>query len=128
MSPVVRQQFSRRQHIFKDYEFRVFEIELLPRHPRSEEEFARFAQRISAEKENVLPSPTEILHLRTLGGRPISETARIILQESGEIEITPKRDLSTSSDFELADTRPVVTRGRSASDGLLDQCPLWQVD
>ena len=117
--PVFRQQFSRRQHIFKDYEFRLFEIQLLPRHPRSEEEFARFAQRISKENENVLLSRTEILHLQTLEGRPISETARIILQEIGEIETTRKQDLSTMLDLELSDTRPLVTRGRVQLTGSL---------
>ena len=117
--PVIRQQFSRRQHVFKDYEFRLFEIELLPRHPRNEEEFARFAQRVTTDNENVLLSPTEITHLRTLEGRPISETARIILQEIGEIEAAQKQDLSTMLDLELSDTRPLVTRGRVQVSGSL---------
>ena len=112
LSPVVRQQFSRRQYVFKDYEFRLFEIELLPRHPRNEEEFARYAQRVSAANENALLSRTEILHLRSLEGRPISETARMLLQELGEIEPTRKHDLSSMLDLELSDTQPTVTRGR----------------
>ncbi len=112
LSPVVRQQFSRRQHVFKDYEFRLFEIEFLPRHPRNEAEFLRFAQRISTENENVLVSQTEILHLRTLEGRPISDTARLILQEIGEIKTSRKQDQSTMLDFDLSDARPLVNRGR----------------
>ena len=112
LKPVVRQQFSRREHVFKDYEFRLFEIELLPRHPRDSEEFARFAQRFSSEHENVLLSRTEIQHLRTVEGRPISETTRMMMQEIGEIEPNKKRDLSTMLDLELADERPLVNRGR----------------
>ncbi len=112
LPPVVRKQFSRRQHIFKEYEFRLFEIKLLPRHPRTEEEFIRFAQRISPGNENLLLSRTEILHLRTIDGRPISETARIILQEIGEIESTRKGDQSTLLDLELSNARPLVNRGR----------------
>lgn len=112
LPPVVRQQFSRREHVFRDYEFRLYEIELLPRHPRNEEDFMRFAQRLSEDHENVLLSPTEIEHLRTSEGRPISETARTILQEIGEIEMSHRQDLSTMIELELDDTRPKVTRGR----------------
>ncbi len=112
LKPVVRQQFSRREHVFKDYEFRLFEIELLARHPRDRDEFARFAQRFSDAHENVLLSRTEIQHLRTAEGRPISETTRMILQEIGEIEPTQKRDRSTMLDLELEDERPLVNRGR----------------
>ncbi len=117
--PVVRQQFSRRQHIFKDYEFRVFEIELLPRHPRSEEEFTLFTQRFLAERENVLLTPAEINHLRTLNGRPVSETTRIVLQVVGEIESRTAADEATTLAFHLDELRPLVTRGRAQISGSL---------
>ena len=118
-TPVVQQQFSRREHIFKEYEFRVFEIELLPRHPRNEDELANYAQRMTAEHESVLLSRTEIEHLRTLTGRPISETARIILQEIGEIPPNRGADYSTHLEFHLDELRPLVTRGRAQISGSL---------
>ena len=118
-TPVVQHQFSRRDHIFKDYEFRVFEIELLPRHPRTEEELAAFAQRMTSQHESVLLSRTEVEHLRTLTGRPISETARIILREVGEIEAQNTADFSTHLEFHLDELRPLVTRGRAQVSGSL---------
>lgn len=112
LKPIIRQQFSRREQVFKDYEFRLFDVELLPRHPRDSEEFARLAQRFSGAHENVLLSRIEIQHLRTVAGRPISETTRMILQEIGEIEKSNKKDLSTMLDLELDDDQPLVNRGR----------------
>ena len=117
--PVVRQQFSRRQHIFKDYEFRVFEIELLPRHPRNEEEFSHYEQRFLSGAENVLLTPAEINHLRTVNGRPVSETTRIVLQIVGEIETRKTRDQATTLAFHLDELRPLVTRGRALISGSL---------
>ena len=117
--PVVRQQFSRRQHIFKDYEFRVFEIELLPRHPRNEEEFNHFEKRFSPGAENVLITPAEINHLRTIHGRPVSETTRIVLQVVGEIESKSVQDQATTLAFHLDELRPLVTRGRAQISGSL---------
>jgi len=118
-SPVVRQQFSRRQHIFKDYEFRVFEIELLPRHPRNEQEFAHFEQRFLSGAENVLLTPAEINHLRTVNGRPVSETTRIVLQIVGEIETRNTQEQATTLAFHLDELRPLVTRGRAQISGSL---------
>ncbi len=118
-TPVVQHQFSRREHIFKDYEFRVFEIELLPRHPRNQEELAQFAARMVTQHESVLLSRAEIEHLRTLTGRPISETARIILQEIGEIDARRGTALSTHLEFHLDELRPLVTRGRALISGSL---------
>jgi hypothetical protein len=117
--PVVRQQFSRRQHIFKDYEFRVFEIELLPRHPRNDEEFSHFEQRFLSGAENVLLTPAEINHLRTITGRPVSETTRIVLQVVGEIESKSMQDQPTTLAFHLDELRPLVTRGRAKISGSL---------
>ena len=117
--PVVRQQFSRRQHIFKDYEFRVFEIELLPRHPRTEEEFSHMKRRFTVEGENVLLSAAEINHLRTVNGRPVSETTRIVLQVVGEIEMRDAQEKATTLAFHLDELRPLVTRGRAQISGSL---------
>ncbi|MDX1415814.1 MAG: AAA family ATPase [Candidatus Promineifilaceae bacterium] len=110
--PIIQQQFSRREQVFKDYEFRLFEIEFLPGHPRDSEEFGRYAQRFLDQYENVLLSRIEIQHLRTATGRPISETVRMILQAIGEVELSNKRDMSTMLDLELDDERPLVNRGR----------------
>ncbi|MCA9956934.1 MAG: phosphotransferase, partial [Anaerolineales bacterium] len=111
--PVQKRQFSRREYVFKDYEFRIFQIELLPRHPLSREEFDWYAQRFSKDRENILVSRAEIERLRTIDNRPISETTRMILQELGEITSTEGSDLMVSLDFELETEDVVVSRGRA---------------
>ncbi|MFN2135857.1 MAG: phosphotransferase [Candidatus Promineifilaceae bacterium] len=117
--PVIEQQFSRRQHIYKDYEFRVFELELLPRHPRNAEEFAHFEQRLTSDSENVLLSAGEIGHLRTVDGRPISETTRVVLQVIGEIPLDDRTGSEPILAFHLDELRPLVTRGRAQITGSL---------
>ena len=117
--PVIRQQFSRRQHIFKDYEFRMFEIELLPRHPRNEEQFDLYAKRFTTDADNVLLTPIEINHLRTVNGRPVSETTRIVLQAVDEIETQSIAEQATTLAFHLDELRPLVTRGRAQITGSL---------
>ncbi|MCB8925244.1 MAG: phosphotransferase [Ardenticatenaceae bacterium] len=111
--PVNKRQFSRREFVFKDYEFRIFQIELLPRHPITREEFDWYAQRFSTDRENVLVSRAEIERLRTIDNRPISDTTRMILQELGEITATVGSDLLVSLDFELENEDVVVSRGRA---------------
>jgi 8-oxo-dGTP pyrophosphatase MutT (NUDIX family) len=111
--PVLKRQFSRRQYVFKDYEFRIFQIEMLPRHPLTREEFDRYAQRFSEERENILVSRAEIERLRTVDNRPISETTRMILQELGEIISNEGSELMASLDFELEHEDVVVSRGRA---------------
>ena len=81
--PLYKRQFSRRQYIYKDYEFRVFQIELLPRHPMTTEEYRLFTERFSSERENILVSRAEIERLRSDDNRPISETTRALLQDLG---------------------------------------------
>ncbi len=111
--PVKKRQFSRREFVFKDYEFRIFQIEFLPRHPLSREEFEWYAQRFSKDRENLLVSRAEIERLRTIDNRPISETTRMILQELGEITATEGSDLMMALDFELESEDVVVSRGRA---------------
>ncbi|MFZ1400145.1 MAG: phosphotransferase [Candidatus Promineifilaceae bacterium] len=111
--PVNKRQFSRREFVFKDYEFRIFQIELLPRHPVTREEFDWYAQRFSTDRENLLVTRAEIERLRTIDNRPISDTTRMILQELGEITSTEGSDLMVSLDFELEHEDIVVSRGRA---------------
>lgn len=119
LKPVVKQQFSRREFVFKDYEFRVFQIEMLPRHPQTGEEYDRFAGRLSADRENVLVSRLEIERLRTVDNRPVSETTRMILQELGELTAVETNDLYLQLDFQLEESRPVVSRRRAQLVGRL---------
>ena len=111
--PVKKRQFSRREYVFKDYEFRIFQIEMMPRHPLTREEFEWYAQRFSKDRENLLVSRAEIERLRTIDNRPISETTRMILQELGEITATEGSDLMVSLDLELERSDVVVSRGRA---------------
>ena len=115
--PVFKRQFSRREHVFKDYEFRSFQVELLPRHPVSEEEFDWFAQRFSEEWENVLVSRAEIERLMTHTNKPISETTRMILQELGEITAVPEADLHPMLECKLDSKNLVVSRGKTQVTG-----------
>lgn len=119
LQPVIKQQFSRRQLVFKDYEFRVFQIEIFPRHPNTREEYERFAPRLSPDRENVLVSRVEIERLRTTDNRPISETTRMILQELGELTAVENSDQLTQLDFRLEQTEVVVSRGRAQLTGWL---------
>ncbi|MCP5095144.1 MAG: phosphotransferase [Chloroflexi bacterium] len=111
--PLQRRQFSRRQYVFKDYEFRIFHIELMPRHPMTREEFDLFAQRFSSERENILVSRAEIERLRTVSNRPISETTRMILKDLGEITASDDLEIFTPLDFELETEDVIVSRGRA---------------
>ncbi|MEJ2747638.1 MAG: phosphotransferase, partial [Anaerolineae bacterium] len=119
LRPLLKRQFSRREYVFKDYEFRVFKIEFLPRHPITSEEYERFAQRLSQDRENVLVSRAEIERLRSTSGRPISETTRMILQELGEITALDADEIYPVLDFQLEDSQLVVSRGRAQLNGRL---------
>ena len=117
--PLHRKQFSRRQYVFKDYEFRIFQIDLMPRHPMTREEYEFFAQRFTSDRENILVSRAEIERLRTVSNRPISETTRMILQDLGEIKSSEDKELFTPLDFELESSEVVVSRGRAQIVGQL---------
>lgn len=117
--PLHTRQFSRRQFVFKEYEFRIFQIELMPRHPMNREEFRLFAHRLSSERENILVSRAEIERLRTADNRPISETTRKILHELGEIKMASDEEIFTPLDFELDHEEFIVSRGRAPVTGRL---------
>lgn len=119
LKPVVKQQFSRREFVFKNYEFRLFQIEFLPRHPTTREEYERFAQRLSPDRENVLISRAEIERLRTYDNRPISETTRMILRELGEIDAVEEHEILTALDLRLDSQQVIVSRGRAQLTGRL---------
>lgn len=121
--PLYKRQFSRRQNVYKDYEFRVFQMELLPRHPVNLEAFHLFEQRISCDRENILVSRAEIERLRTHDNRPISETTRAILQELGEIPTVAERDIFTPLDFMVESDVVVVSRGKVQVNGRLQNPP-----
>lgn len=111
--PIYQRQFSRRQHVFKDYEFRIFQVELLPRHPISDDEYRWFAQRFSSERENILVSGSEIERLVTFDNRPISDTTRMILQELGEITAVTKNDLQPTLECNIGSENAIVSRGKA---------------
>lgn len=117
--PLYKRQFSRRQYVFKDYEFRVFQIELTPRHPMTVAEYNLYSQRISPERENILVSRAEIERLRTNDNRPISETTRALLQDLGEIPTIEAKDLYTPLDFVLDSSDIIVSRGKAQVNGRL---------
>jgi hypothetical protein len=117
--PLKKRQFSRREHVFKDYEFHIFQIEFSPRHPISREEYEWFAQRLSPEREHLLVSRGEIERLRTTSNRPISETTRMILQELGEIKPLENHELLATLDLQLDTTDLIVSRGRAQLTGRL---------
>ncbi len=117
--PLYKRQFSRRDFVFKDYEFHVFQIEFLPRHPMSRSEFEWFAQRLSPDRENILVSRAEIERLYTNDNRPISETTRMILQELGEVMPLKEREIFTSLVFNPDSRELIVSRGRAQLTGNL---------
>ncbi len=117
--PLYKRQFSRRQYVFKDYEFRVFQIELSPRHPMTVQEYHLFESRLSSDRENILVSRAEIERLRTQDNRPISETTRAILQDLGEISSLEEKDLFTPLDFLVDSKDIIVSRGKAQINGRL---------
>lgn len=116
--PLYQRQFSQREHVFKEYEFHVFKIEFLPRHPLTAEEYDWFAQRLAPDRENILVSRGEIERLRTLSNRQISATTRLILRELGEIK-AEQSDTPTPLEFLPDSGRIVVSRGRAQFSGEL---------
>jgi hypothetical protein len=119
LPPLQQRQFSRREFVFKEYEFHLFHIEFLPRHPASGEEFERLASRLTSEHENLLVSRVEIERLRTHDNRPISATTRLILQELGEIDSVFDENSPISLEIEWQETAVLVSRGRAQLHGAL---------
>ncbi|MDY7075917.1 MAG: NUDIX domain-containing protein [Chloroflexota bacterium] len=118
MKPVKMRQFSRRELVFKDYEFHIFQIAFLPNHPVTQQEYEHFAERFfHTYRENVLVSRAEIERLYTADYRPISNTTKIILQEVGEI--FAEDIVSVPLGFSLAKRRVRVSQGRAKLTGQL---------
>ncbi|MFO7683160.1 MAG: AAA family ATPase [Chloroflexota bacterium] len=116
--PLVQRQFSRREFVFKDYEFHVFRIEFLPRHPATPEEFEWQAEVLSKDRENILATRSEIERLRTLDNqKQISDTTRMILYELDEIKVHEERQMQTSLDLRLENDYVMVSRGRAQLTG-----------
>ena len=116
--PLYQRQFSRREFVFKDYEFHVFRIEFLPRHPATREEYEWFAEKLSPDRENILATRSEIERLRIVDThKQISETTRMILYELDEVKAHEERDLQTSLDLRLDNDLIVVSRGRAQLTG-----------
>jgi CheY-like chemotaxis protein len=119
LPPLQKRQFSRREFVFKEYEFHLFHIEFLPRHPHTVEEFDRFAARLASQEANLLVSRAEIERLRTNDGRPISETTRMILQDLGEIDTTHDEESLTTLEIRWESENVRVSRGRAELLGIL---------
>lgn len=113
LKPVQKRQFSRREFVFKEYEFHLFHIEFLPRHPLTAEEFERLATRLNSPGENLLVSRAEIERLRTKDNRPISETTRMILQKLGEVDTVYSDEALTALEIDWPQQTFVVSRGRA---------------
>ncbi|MBE2221196.1 MAG: phosphotransferase [Anaerolineae bacterium] len=116
--PLYQRQFSRREFVFKDYEFHVFRIEFLPRHPTTREEYEWFAERLSPDRENILATSSAIERLR-IGEtqKHISETTRMIFHELGEIKAHEEREMHTTLELRLDNDFIGVSRGRAQLTG-----------
>jgi 8-oxo-dGTP pyrophosphatase MutT (NUDIX family) len=120
--PVLLHQFSKRDHVFKDYEFQLFQIEFLPKHPANPPEFALLSAGFSPEHQNRLVSLVEVEHLVTLDRRPISDTTKIILIALGEIE-SRVDGLWAPVALYLDTDRILTSRGRAKLTGYLINPP-----
>ncbi|MFQ5397972.1 MAG: NUDIX domain-containing protein [Anaerolineae bacterium] len=121
--PIQTRQFSRREFVHKDYVFHVFQIEFSPRHPKTQEEYAWFSQRLSQHRENILVSRGEIERLRTVNNRPISDTTRMILQKLGEIEGFEYEEIYATLGVRLDASKLPVIRGQAMLTGWLVNPP-----
>jgi len=93
-------QFSRRDLVFKDYEFHVFEVELVD-------------ESVIEHSSNLYVTPAEIESLRTSGGEPISETVLNILSRIGQIEAARQSTDQTGISFRLTPRRASVIDGQA---------------
>ncbi|HLF25295.1 MAG TPA: ATP-binding protein [Anaerolineae bacterium] len=99
-------QFSRRDLVFKDYEFHTFEVELAD-------------DSLVEESSHVFVSPAEIESLRTITGEPISETVLNILSNIGQIEASRQPTDQTGLTFRLTPRRAFVSGGQAELRGEL---------
>lgn len=84
-------QYSHRENRSKLYHFSVFEVDLFPRLPMSQDQRTYAARWLSTGRENIFSSKDEIIKLKTKDGRPISPTTKAILLALGEL--TPSQAL-----------------------------------
>ncbi|MCB9420618.1 MAG: NUDIX hydrolase [Ardenticatenaceae bacterium] len=81
------QQYSHRQKTIKNYQFALFDVQILPNLPIDWDSPHYFARWLSTGRENIFVSADEIQNLSTVNGRPISATTRHVLQFIGEVPI-----------------------------------------
>jgi hypothetical protein len=103
-------QFSRRDLVFKDYEFHVFEVELVD-------------ESVIEHSSHLYVTPAEIESLRTSGGEPISETVLNILSRIGQIEASHHSTDQTGLSFRLTPRRASVVDGQAELRGELLSWP-----
>lgn len=116
--PIEKRQFSRRQDVFKDYRFYLFEVEFLPIHPSNEKEFYRFADAaFETDRENILVSLDEIQNQKTTSNEPISDTVEMLLREIGEI--TEESHYYFRMDFRMITEEVFVKQGKAELRGYL---------
>jgi 8-oxo-dGTP pyrophosphatase MutT (NUDIX family) len=99
-------QFSRRDLVFKDYEFHAFEVELAD-------------DSLVEEASHVFVSPAEIESLRTATGEPISETVLNILSSIGQIEASRQPTDQTGLTFRFTPRRAFLSGGQAELRGEL---------
>jgi 8-oxo-dGTP pyrophosphatase MutT (NUDIX family) len=99
-------QFSRRDLVFKDYEFHVFEVELAD-------------ASLVEEASHVFVAPAEIESLRTIAGEPISETVLNVLSSIGQIDASRQPTDQTGLSFRFTPRRAFVSAGRAELRGEL---------
>ncbi|HKZ83023.1 MAG TPA: phosphotransferase [Anaerolineae bacterium] len=101
-------QFSRRDLVFKDYEFHVFEVELGD-------------ESLVAEASHVFVTPAEIESFRSISGEPISETVLNILSSIGQIDARVARQPAdqTGLSFRFTPRRAFISGGQAELRGEL---------
>ena len=99
-------QFSRRDLVFKDYEFHAFEVELGD-------------DSLVAEASHVFVTPAEIEALRTMSGEPISETVLNILSSIGQIDASRQPADRTGLSFRFTPRRAFIRGGQAELRGEL---------
>lgn len=80
-------QYSQQYHIFKDYHFCLFAVEIFPDLRINRKKEYCYARWLSTGEQNVYSTKAEIIQLRTCQNRPISTTTKLILGELGEISL-----------------------------------------
>lgn len=109
LPPLVGRHFERDGGVFNDFEFRLFRVELLPEHPQTMAQFAALSANYVAQQDFALVTPSEVARLITSDGRPIADTARIVLQALGEIDMRGPGEGFAALALQLDTQDPAVT-------------------